>query len=231
MANTKKVNSTNESAPKADKISNQLSFEKNLIKKMKYRKNFAGLTYANNILGVIVFIFAIATLFGARSTGSRWWMGFWSIDIIVGGQPVSYLSGIGIATIVLIAILGVFVLVQLIGNLALKNKLKLLFATRVSCILFASSLLMMVLGICAQPALSAQSSYYISWIRCVIDDNVTHLTSGAIVILIQMILMFAYCIARVIFYFVVEAKKLKIKKDISNDIKTIKEQLKAQDQE
>ena len=163
-------------------------------------------------------------------TGSKWWMGFWSIDIIVGGQPVSYLSGIGIATIVLVAIFGSFVLVQLIGNLALKNKLKLLFATRVSCILFAASLLMMILGICAQPALSTGTTdYYISWIRYVTGGNSTHLTSGAIVILIQMVLIFAYCLARVIFYFAVEAKKLKIKKDISNDIKVIKEQLKAQD--
>ena len=108
----------------------------------------------------------------------------------------------------------------------LKNKLRLVFATRISCIMLAAVLLMMILGLCSQPVLPSASNadivIYVSWIRYLSIDNSTHLSSGAIVILIQMVLVFAYCGGYIIYWCVVKAKVNKAKKEIVDGIKSIK---------
>jgi hypothetical protein len=87
-------------------------------------------------------------------------------------------------------------------------------------------LLMMILGLCSQPVLPSASNadvvIYVSWIRYLSLDNSTHLSSGAIVILIQMVLVFAYCLGYIIFWCVVKAKANKVKKEIVDGIKSIK---------
>ena len=184
MSETQKINPNENSTPKTSGFSTRQTlpaFEKNLVKKMKIRKAFAGLTYANNIIAVVPFLFTIVTLFGASSYGQPWWLGFWTVEQLSGGSPV-FLSGIGIATIIIDAIFFALVISQIIGNMILKNKLRLVFATRISCIMF----------------------------------------SGAIVILIQMVLVFAYCGEYIIYWCVVKAKVNKAKKEIVDGIKSIK---------
>ena len=228
MSETQKINLNESSAPKTSGFSTKQTlpaFEKNLVKKMKIRKAFAGLTYANNIIAVVAFLFTIVTLFGASSYGQPWRLGFWTVEPLSSGSP-AFLSVIGIATIVIDAIFFALVISQIIGNMILKNKLRLVFATRISCIMLAAVLLMMILGLCSQPVLPSASNadvvIYVSWIRYLSLDNSTHLSSGAIVILIQMVLVFAYCLGYIIFWCVVKAKANKVKKEIVDGIKSIK---------
>ena len=79
MSETQKINPNENSTPKTSGFSTRQTlpaFEKNLVKKMKIRKAFAGLTYANNIIAVVPFLFTIVTLFGASSYGQPWWLGW-----------------------------------------------------------------------------------------------------------------------------------------------------------
>ena len=208
MSVTQKINPNENSTPKTSGFSTKQTlpaFEKNLVKKMKIRKAFAGLTYANNIIAVVPFLFTIVTLFGASSYGQPWWLGFWTVEQLSGGSPV-FLSGIGIATIIIDSIFFALVISQIIGNMILKNKLRLVFATRIS----------------LPSASNADVVIYVSWIRYLNLDNSTHLSSGAIVILIQMVLVFAYCGGYIIYWCVVKAKVNKAKKEIVDGIKVLK---------
>ena len=217
MSETKKANPNKSSASETVTITtttNNPNLEKDLVKNVKARKFFANLTFVSNFFATFVFLFAIIAVFGAgQFVGTNAWLGFWTCNTT---SPAfdSSLSGVGITTIVLISIAVVLVLTQAIGNIALKNKIMLTFTIQLSCILLISIITLMVLGLSAKPSVGGK---YISWIL-IVDGTTTHLTTGANVILGQMIFALIYSLTCVIYHLVIQFKKGKAKKEIRNAV-------------
>lgn len=232
MSETQKINFNKSSTSKVSGSPTKQTvptFEEKIDKKAETRKAFTGLTYANSIIALIAFVFTIVALFGANSySHASWWVGFWKVNTAFGGNP-TFLSSIGITAIVIDSIAFTSILTQVFANIVLKNKIRLMFVTRISWIILAATLLMLILGLCSKPSFSLESDVtvvYISWIRYLTRLNdyewTTHLSSGAIVILIQMVLVICYCIGYVIFWCVVKTKAEKDKKSFFERINNIK---------
>lgn len=207
QTNTKNVNGTHRAEYVNDK----------LVKKMHLCQAFTRMTYANVIIGAVLYIITVITLFWADVMNpNNPWLGFWVVK--PESTIISSLSAFAIAIIVFDSIWLASYIVQFVANVALHNKVKLVYVPKILIAFSISILLMLILGICCEPSYPAAITtnwVYISWMRTLSFDGVkltTSLTSGAIIILLEMVLIYVACIAFTIYYHISKVKKNKSEK-------------------
>jgi hypothetical protein len=153
------------------------------------------------------------TLFGARvNDPNKLWLGFWVLRL-----NNTVLSAFAIIVISLDSLWLASYATQLVANIVLHNKVKLIYVPAFLIALSVSILLMLILGGCCMPAYleigDISSWIYISWMRTLTIKNVgfsTSLTSGAIIILLEIVLIYVACIGYTIYYHTYKIKKNKL---------------------
>ena len=207
QANTKNVNGTHHVEYVNGKI----------VKKMHLCQAFTRMTYANVIIGAVLYIITVITLFWADVMNpNNPWLGFWVVK--PESTIISSLSAFAIAIIVFDSIWLASYIVQFVANVALHNKVKLVYVPKILIAFSISILLMLILGICCEPSYPAAITtnwVYISWMRILSYNGVnltTSLTSGAIIILLEMVFIYVACIAFTIYYHISKIKKNKSEK-------------------
>lgn len=183
------------------------------VKRMRLCQVFTRMTYANVIIGAVLCLITIIVLFGAGiNNPNDLWFGFWVI------KGSTSLSAFAMAIIVFDSFWLASYIVQLVSNIILHNKVKLFYVPKILIALSVSVLLMLILGVCCEPhfsvpAINSNDWIYISWMRTLSIDGTnfkTSLTSGAIIILLEMVFIYAACVAYTIYYHVSKIKKIKI---------------------
>lgn len=210
MANTTKVNNTKRLNTSHIECSNNGTIvNANAVKKMKICQIFTRFTYANVIIGAILYLITIAVLFEASTKdNSNWWLGFWHQTISEEAIPPPNLSTFAIIVIVFDCLWFTLYIAQFIGNLILHNKVSLSYVSKILIALFVTILIMLLLGASCKPKYTSSSEFYISWMRLIKNDNNTVLTFGGLFILFEMILVYLGCIAYITYYYISKAKKI-----------------------
>lgn len=213
MANTTKVNNTKKISTEKTGLTQNVHIDNKYVKKERICQIFTRLTYANVIIGAVFYVATLVTLFGAKIVPyNHFWLGFW-VQYYTVSKPT--LSTFAIIIIALNCLWLLLCAIQFIGNLILHNKISLAYVPRIIIALCASTILMLILGSCCKPVYAAgQKEIYVSWMRLIKLDVSTTLTSGAIVILMELICIYIGCIAYIIYYYISKAKKSKQTKQI-----------------
>ena len=211
MANTTKVNNTKKLSTKRTGLTQNVHIDNKYVKKERVCKVFTRLTYANVIIGAVFYVATLVTLFGAKIAPYHFWLGFWVQDF---SEEVVLAPTLSTFAIVVIAFNSLWLLlcaIQFVGNLILHNKISLAYVPRIIIALSISTILMLILGSCCKPVYAeGQSEFYVSWMRLISKaDASTTLTSGAIIILMELICIYLGCIAYIIYYYISKAKKSK----------------------
>ncbi len=208
MPNTTKVNNTRIIKTTRIEHSNGGGIvNADTVKKIKICQIFTKFTYANVIIGAILYLLTVIALFGASTKdNSSWWLGFWQQTI--SAKPISNLSTFAIIVIAFDCLWFALYIAQFIGNLVLHNKVSLSYAPKILISLFIVILIMLILGISCKPKYTSSSEFYISWMWLIRNNNIT-LTFGALFILLEMILVYLGCIAYIAYYYISKAKKTK----------------------
>lgn len=201
--NTKKVNTTH----KLEYVNGKT------VQRMNLCQVFTRMTYANVIIGAVLYLITMITLFGARvNDPNNLWLGFWVLRL-----NNTVLSAFAITVISLDSLWLASYATQLVANIVLHNKVKLIYVPAFLIALSVSILLMLILGGCCMPAYleigDISSWIYISWMRTLTIKNVgfsTSLTSGAIIILLEIVLIYVACIGYTIYYHTYKIKKNKL---------------------
>ena len=209
--NINEVKQTNTNAHHAEYVDGKFT------KRMRLCQAFTRMTYVNVIIGAVLYIITIATLFGADfKNPSDLWVGFWAIK--PESAVISSLSTFGLIIIVFDSFWLASYIVQFVSNMILHNKVKLVYVPKILIALGVSILLMLILGGCCEPSYPTAIStnwVYISWMRTLSyngENLTTSLTSGAIIILLEMIFVYVACVAFTIYYVISKIKKNKSEK-------------------
>lgn len=197
----------------------------------KLCKIFSIVTYINAVLALLLIILGIIAAFGSQTTAlsqGSIWVGFytWTIDTMEKSIASGKFSGLGFTFIFLYAILTISIVVQLLGNLILKNKVYPEYIVSTTLILFAAETLLLVLGVCSTSHVDEISNgSYANWLFKIkypegSDTIGMSLSTGGIVILIEFIGIILILIGKIIYFHSTKNMKKRIDKFTQKFIKS-----------